>query len=42
MVFEELVFSPLNHLTWLTARENFIVGYESPNEIPVNGGRDLF
>jgi hypothetical protein len=25
MVFETLVFSPLNHLTWLIARENFII-----------------
>jgi hypothetical protein len=25
MVFETLVFSPLNHLTRLTARENFII-----------------
>jgi hypothetical protein len=25
MVFETLVFSPLNHLTWLIARENFIM-----------------
>jgi len=24
MVFEMLVFSPLNHLIWLIARENFI------------------
>jgi hypothetical protein len=24
MVFEMLVFSPLNHLTWLIAQENFI------------------
>jgi hypothetical protein len=25
MVFEMLVFSPLNHLTWLIAQENFII-----------------
>jgi hypothetical protein len=25
MVFEMLVFSPLNHLTWLIARGNFII-----------------
>jgi hypothetical protein len=25
MVFKMLVFSPLNHLTWLIAQENFIV-----------------
>jgi hypothetical protein len=25
MVFETLVFSSLNHLTWLIARENFII-----------------
>jgi len=24
MVFKMLVFSPLNHLTWLIAQENFI------------------
>jgi hypothetical protein len=27
MVFETLVFSPLNHLTWLIAQENFIIFY---------------
>jgi hypothetical protein len=25
MVFETLVFSPLNHLNWLIAQENFII-----------------
>jgi hypothetical protein len=29
MVFETLVFSPLNHLTRLTARENFISTLET-------------
>jgi hypothetical protein len=27
MVFEKLVFSPLNHLTWLIAQENFIINH---------------
>jgi hypothetical protein len=32
MVFEMLVFSPLNHLTWLKAQENFIIlGHQEHN-----------
>jgi hypothetical protein len=27
IVFETLVFSPFNHLTWLIAQENFIIKY---------------
>jgi hypothetical protein len=34
MVFKTLVFSPLNHLTQLTARENFIIpSYTSTSEL---------
>jgi len=30
-VFKTLVFSPFNHLTWLTAQESFIVHNRSLN-----------
>jgi hypothetical protein len=32
MVFETLVFSLLNHLTWLIARENIILSHRESNK----------